>query len=71
METPENQAAFNLKRAAQYLGVDQYTLQGALRRNEIPHRRIGRRWIISKAVLDEWMRGGCCQEQNNETKFKD
>lgn len=63
MEANEKNATFNLKQAAAYLGINPYTLLGALNRNEIPHRRIGKRWVIAKAVLDEWLRGNSTEKE--------
>ena len=46
---------FNLKQAAAYLGVSIPTLTALLRSGEIPCRRAGQRWLISKTVLDTWL----------------
>ena len=51
-----NKAVFNLKEAAEYLGLSQPTLLDLLSKNEIAYRRAGkRRWLISKSVLNEWL----------------
>ena len=46
---------FNLKQAAAYLGISVPTLVALLRGGEIPCRRAGRRWLISKIALDTWL----------------
>ena len=46
---------FNLKQAAAYLGISVPTLAALLRSCEIPCRRAGQRWLISKTVLDTWL----------------
>jgi len=56
MENKEIKVAFNLKEASQYIGVSTPTLLSIVRSGEIPSRKIGkRRWLISKAVLDNWI----------------
>ena len=46
---------FNLKQAASYLGISVPTLAALLRSGEIPYRRAGQRWQISKTALDTWL----------------
>ena len=46
---------FNLKQAAAYLGISVPTLVILLRNGEIPCRRAGQRWLISKTALDTWL----------------
>lgn len=46
---------FNLKQAAAYLGISVPTLAVLLRSGEIPCRRAGQRWLISKSALDDWL----------------
>ena len=46
---------FNLKQAATYLGISVPTLAALLRSGEIPCRRAGQRWLISKTALDTWL----------------
>ena len=48
-------AVFNLKEAAAYLGISTPTLAALLRNGEIPCRRAGQRWLISKSALDTWL----------------
>lgn len=43
--------------AARYIGVSKPIMLAALSRGEIPARRIGRRWIISRAAVDRWLAG--------------
>lgn len=46
---------FNLKQAAAYLGISVPTLAVLLRSGQIPCRRTGQRWLISKSALDTWL----------------
>jgi excisionase family DNA binding protein len=38
------------------LGLSERSTRGALRRSEIPHLRIGRRFILPRAAIAEWLR---------------
>ena len=51
----KSKAVFNLREAAAYLGISTPTLTGLLRSGEIPCRRAGQRWLISKTSLDIWL----------------
>lgn len=51
----KNKAVFNLREAAVYLGISVPTLAALLRSGEIPCRRAGQRWLISKSALDNWL----------------
>jgi excisionase family DNA binding protein len=44
---------------AALLGVDRKTVYAAAGRNAIPHRRLGRRILFSRAALTLWLRGTC------------
>jgi len=45
------------KEAAEYLGISKVTLYKLLKNGEIPGRRLGYQWRISKAALDEFLKG--------------
>jgi excisionase family DNA binding protein len=55
MQKEESKAVFNMKEAAAYLGISVPTLAALLQSGEIPFRRAGQRWLISKAALDAWL----------------
>jgi excisionase family DNA binding protein len=38
------------------LGLSERSTRAALRRGEIPHIRVGRRFILPKAAIAEWLR---------------
>jgi excisionase family DNA binding protein len=41
---------------ASLLGVNPKTIYEAARRNEIPHRRLGRRLIFERGAVLQWLR---------------
>lgn len=51
----KSKAVFNLREAASYLGISIPTLAALLRSGEIPCRRAGQRWLISRTALDTWL----------------
>lgn len=55
MKTSSNKSVFNLKEAAAYLGISVPTLMRLLGSGVIPYRRTGRRWLIARAALDDWL----------------
>ena len=55
METSSNKSVFNLKEATAYLGISVPTLVRLLGSEIIPYRRIGQRWLIARAALDDWL----------------
>jgi len=38
------------------IGLSERSTRGALRRGEIPHIRVGRRFILPKSAIAEWLR---------------
>lgn len=46
------------KEAAKYLGISKVTLYKLLKNGEIPGRRLGYQWRMSKAALDKFLAGG-------------
>ena len=55
MKTNSNKSVLNLKEAAAYLGISVPTLVRLLGSGVIPYRRIGQRWLIARAALDDWL----------------
>ena len=55
MKTSSNKSVFNLKEAADYLGISIPTLVRLLGSGTIPYRRVGQRWLIAQAALDDWL----------------
>lgn len=43
--------------AAKYLRISQSTIYILLNSGQLPARKIGGSWRISRAVLDEWLKG--------------
>jgi len=46
------------REAAEYLEISKVTLYKLLNSGEIPAKKIGKQWRISKAVLDRFLAGG-------------
>jgi excisionase family DNA binding protein len=59
-EVPSKGAGPNTYRSAtelaEDLGLSERSTRAALRRGEIPHIRIGRRFILPRAAIAEWLR---------------
>lgn len=55
MKANSNKSVFNLKEAAAYLGISIPTLVRLLGSGVIPYRRVGQRWLIARAALDDWL----------------
>lgn len=47
----------NVNQVAELLGLGRNTVYEAASRGEIPHRRVGRRLIFSRAAVMEWLMG--------------
>lgn len=50
---PLERQALTIGEAAQRLGVHRETLRAAIERGEVPAARLGRRWLVPVAALDE------------------
>ena len=46
----------SVKALAEDLGMCERSTRDALRRDEIPHRKIGNRYILPRAAIAEWLR---------------
>lgn len=55
MKTDSHKSVFNLKETATYLGISVPTLVRLLESGTIPYRRVGQRWLIARAALDDWL----------------
>lgn len=51
--------AMSADEVAAFLTVDRKTVYAAVLRNEIPHRRLGKRILFSRDALALWLRGTC------------
>ena len=52
-----NAEVLNVDEVAELLRVGRNTVYEAANRGEIPHRRVGRRLIFSRAAVMEWLHG--------------
>lgn len=43
---------------ARLLDLDRKSVYAAVRRGEIPHRKIGRKILFARSVIDRWLAGG-------------
>jgi len=46
------------------IGLSERSTRSALRRGEIPHIRVGRRFILPRAAIAEWLRTAGQSEEN-------
>jgi excisionase family DNA binding protein len=53
---------------AAFLGVDRKTVYTAANQNQIPHRRLGKRILFSRAALALWLQGTC--KRSSESVFR-
>jgi len=49
--------AMKIKDTANYLGLSKNTIYKLVRSGEIPAKKSGNQWRISKAILDEFLKG--------------
>jgi excisionase family DNA binding protein len=56
---PSTRDAMSADEVADFLTVDRKTVYAAVLRNEIPHRRLGKRILFSRNALALWLRGTC------------
>lgn len=47
----------SLSEAAEFLGFSEGGLRRILARGDIPARKVGRRWLLSRPVLEKWAEG--------------
>src|SRR5580698_795180 len=52
----ETSAYRSVAELAEDIGLSERSTRAALRRGEIPHIRIGRRFILPRAAIAEWLR---------------
>ena len=56
-QTSPNQSTYpSVAALAEDIGLSERSTRSALRRGEIPHIRVGRRFILPKAAIAEWLR---------------
>ncbi len=55
-ETPEP-VRYSVAELAALLGLSDESIYRGIRRNQIPHLRIGRRLVLPKVAIDDWLRG--------------
>ena len=59
---PENKTIFNASEACGYIGLCWNTLKGLIRSGEISAVRIGKRYLISKKSLDDFVHKDAMRE---------
>jgi excisionase family DNA binding protein len=56
-DTKKQPAVFSgVEELTEYLGIGRQAAYQALRRGQVPCLRLGRRFIIPRAAVDEWLR---------------
>jgi excisionase family DNA binding protein len=48
----------NADEAAEFLGVNPYTIRQKARQGEMPGRKVGKEWRFSRQALLQWLAGG-------------
>ena len=56
----------NADEAAEFLGVNPYTIRQKARSGEMPGRKVGKEWRFSRQALLEWLAGGDVRRAHNE-----
>lgn len=46
---------YTVPEAAALLGISNWTAYEAIKRGDLPHRKIGRRIVVPKIQLDQWL----------------
>jgi len=46
---------YTVAEAAELLGISAWTYYDRLKRGDLPGRQIGRRWVVPKIQLDQWL----------------
>ncbi len=54
-EARELEPALTTKQAAELLNVNPKTVLRLIQRGQLPARKVGRVWRLSRHVLDEWL----------------
>ena len=63
MVSDNSRATLTVEKAAEYMGIGRSLCYELLRRGEIPAIRLGSRWLIPKARLDEMLNQAGRQEE--------
>ncbi len=56
----------NAHDAAKLLGVSVWSVYAAVNRQELPHRRLGRRLLFSRRALVRWLEGASLRDVGEE-----
>lgn len=46
---------YSVPEAAALLGISSWAAYEAIKKNELPHRKVGRRIVVPKVQLDAWL----------------
>jgi excisionase family DNA binding protein len=55
--TPTPRPSLTIAEAAALTGLSPSTVKARLRDGQLPGRKVGERWVISRAALEAWMNG--------------
>lgn len=56
-QAQDDPEVLTVQQAAKLLGLGLHTVYEATNRGEIPHRRVGRRILYSRAAILAWLKG--------------
>lgn len=51
-----NRATFTVRELAAYLGISDVMTYRLLQKGEIPRRKAGKKYIVPRAAVDEWLK---------------
>lgn len=46
-----------IEQLSEYIGLSEHSIRHRVARNEIPHRRLGRRLLFDRVLIDHWFTG--------------
>jgi excisionase family DNA binding protein len=70
--TAENKSTYaSVAALAADIGLSERSTRSALRRGDIRHIRVGRRFILPKAAIAEWLRSAGRGQQSDKAEQRD
>ena len=60
---------FGLEEIAQHLGISKDTIRTWIRKNSIPHHKVGRQYRFKVSEVDSWVESGQSANADKENRF--